>query len=488
MRGRSWLAAGLALAFLFSGGAAVAQNVGVNVHGVYTAWGLSQNKFFLGKKEGKDDYWVQMLRFRLSVGNENLQAITRFDMAQGWWGVDNMERRKTPGSASALFDMKDTNYLLHVDQAYVAFKIPDTKVAFRVGRQSYRLGNKLVLDCNLDGAQMDVGLSKGKLTLGWAKMFEGVDGLSDNSKVAPDWRGNTDARDADVVFASLDQKLAEKHRINLFGLYYKDRGTSDGTSYILDGLDYFMARFSPNISSLAALGAAGNFKFGKLSVDGEVDILTGKDDIPNSMDNNPKQKYDVNNGDISGMNIYLKPTLAVNDKLSIGAVIGRGSGDSDWTGGKGNVNRLRTVGFFYVTEIWEDSIMPDEEGITPQGLGAPNTRGYREFENTTLLQLNATLKPSPKLSLFASASLIRATQPIHAWQADGKKVTILDAASSDIGKEVDFKIDYKIYKNLIWTLRGGYLAVGDAACYLINGTNKWKKNPTELKMTLTYKF
>ncbi|NIX57622.1 MAG: hypothetical protein GWN14_17295, partial [candidate division Zixibacteria bacterium] len=55
---------------------------------------------------------------------------------------------------------------------------------------------------------------------------------------------------------------------------------------------------------------------------------------------------------------------------------GRGSGDDDVTGGDGNVNKLRTSGFFYITEIWEDSIMPDEEGITPQGLGAPNVRGY----------------------------------------------------------------------------------------------------------------
>ena len=487
MRGGKAVIWALSVGVLLAYGTALSQDTKVTVHGVYTAWGLAQDKFFLGKNNGKDHYWVQMLRFNISAGTDNLKAVTRFDMAQGWWGVDNVERRKIAGSASSLFDMKDTNYLLHVDQAYVAFRVPNTKLAFRVGRQSYRLGNKLVLDCNLDGAQMDIGLSSGTLTLGWAKMSEGVDGLSDNASVKPDWQGNTDARDADVVFGNLNLKKGG-HNINLFGLYYKDRGTSDGTSYILDGLDYFMARFSPNISSLAALGAAGTFKFGKLNLDAEVDVLTGKDDVPNSMDNNPKQKYDVNNGDISGMNLYLKPTLAITDKLSVGAVFGRGSGDDDVTGGKGNVNRLRTVGFFYVTEVWEDSIMPDEEGITPQGLGAPNTRGYREFENTTLLQLNATFKPTPRLSLFGSVSFIKATQPIHAWKATGNKVEILPASSRDIGTEIDFKFDYKIYKNLVWTLRGGYLMVGDAAGYLVNGTNQYKKNPTELKMTLTYKF
>ena len=54
-------------------------------------------------------------------------------------------------------------------------------------------------------------------------------------------------------------------------------------------------------------------------------------------------------------------------------VFGRGSGDEDYGSGEGNINRLKTMGFFYLTEVWEDSIMPDEEGITPQGLGAPRT-------------------------------------------------------------------------------------------------------------------
>jgi len=467
------------------------------VHGVYTAWGLSQNNFFLGKFKGKDNYWVQMLRFNIAVGTDNFKAVTRLDLGQGWWGVDNVERRKTPGSATALFDFKDTNYLLHVDQAYMFFKIPDTRASLRVGRQSYRLGNKLVLDCNLDGIQADIGFSKGKITLGWAKMSEGYDGLSDNSKVKPDWQGNTDARDANLLFANVNLK-GKKHNVNLFGLFYKDRGISDNTSYILEGLDYFMARFSPNITSLLAIGAAGDFKFGKLNLQGEIDLLTGKDEIDqlaNGLPQNyePKQRYDVNDGNISGYNLYLRPTIAVTDKLSIGAVFGMGSGDDDVTSGKGNVNRLRTVGFFYVTEVWEDSIMPDEEGITPQGLGAPNTRGYREFENTTLLQLNATLTPTKKLSIFGSVSLIRATQPIYAWHtetdAEGNTYWTLGSESSkDIGTEIDFRIQYNFYKNVFWRLRGGYLMPGDACAYLINGTNQWKEKPWEIKTEFWYKF
>jgi len=39
----------------------------IKVNGVYTAWGLSQQKFFFGKNNGNDDYFVQMLRFKVQA-------------------------------------------------------------------------------------------------------------------------------------------------------------------------------------------------------------------------------------------------------------------------------------------------------------------------------------------------------------------------------------------------------------------------------------
>ena len=465
----------------------------IKINGVYTAWGLHQQKFFFGKNNGNDDYFVQMLRFKVqAVPNDNVKAVTRFDIAQGWWGVDNALRSvNRPYGAyggSSLFDFKDTNYLFHVDQAYMEFKVPAAPITMRVGRQQYRLGNKLVLDNNLDGIQADVKAGDaGNITFGFAKVSEGIDGLSDNGVGAGKSAfGDTDGRDANLLFANFTGKVSIG-KINAFGLYYKDAGDGDGKTYVPDDLQYFRARFTPNISSLAIVGFAPSVKLGKLAVDGEFDYLTGKDNVANK-DFGPKQRHDINNGSISGFNLYVKPVLGVNPKVKLGGVFGMGSGDNDVTSGKGNVNKLRTSGFFYVTEIWEDSIMPDEEGITPQGLGAPNTRGYREFENTTLVQANVTLKPMPKVSVFASYSYIKATQPIHAWTVSNGKTTILADKATDLGSEADFKIDMKIYPNLIWTVRGGIFLPGKAAGYLINGTDKWNEKPVELKTTLTVKF
>jgi hypothetical protein len=463
------------------------------VNGVYTAWGQSQHHFWLGKGKYNDNYVVQMLRFNVQgIVTKDVKFVTRLDIAQGWWGVDNalrsVQRTGTKGG-SALFDFKDTNFLVHVDQAYISFRVPNQPVTFRVGRMWYGLGHKIMLDNNYEGVQVDITPSGGgKFSLGWAKVSEGVDGLSDEASVAPDQRGFTDARDAHLFLASYAGKT-QNFSYQLYGFFYNDASIADGNAYVPDHLQFFKTRFSPQISQLTALGFTGKYQAGKLTVDGEVDVLFGKDKIDNQK-HGAKQMWDINNGDLSGYNLYLKLNYAAADKVTLGGVFGMGSGDDDLTSGKGNVNKLRTSGFFYITEVWEDSIMPDEEGITPQGLGAPNVRGYRELENTTALQVNTLIKPRKDVQLFFAYTYLRATQPIHAWGPDGEGDWRIDPDKSaqDIGQEVDFRISYNMYKQLNLTLRGGYFMPGKAAGYLINGTDEYNKAAWELKATVTLKF
>lgn len=463
------------------------------VNGVYTAWGQSQHAFTLNKDSYDHNYVVQMLRFNLQgIANENLKFVTRIDVAQGWWGVDNSLRsvnRTGNTGGSSLFDFKDTNFLLHVDQAYIDVKVPNKPIGFRVGRMWYGLGNKLLVDNNYEGVQVDLnGVIGKKVTLGWAKVSEGVDDLSDSDVIAADVRGNTDGRDANLFTLNLANKVSNL-TYNAYGLYYSDKSTKDNNAYVPNHLQFFKTRFSPQITQLMAFGIAGTYKVDKLTINGEFDYLMGKDDINNTL-HGPKQLLDINNGDLSGYNLFLKADYAASKKFTLGGIAGMGSGDDDLCAGKGNVNKFRTSGFFYITEIWEDSIMPDEEGITPQGLGAPNVRGYRELENTTVLQLNGLLKPEKNVQLFASYTFIRATQPIHAWGSDGNGDWTInpDVSASDIGQEIDFRISYNMYKELNLTLRGGFFMPGDAVGYLINGNTDNNDSVWELKSTITYKF
>ncbi len=463
----------------------------LSLSGFYEFNGYTQNNFFFGARPSglvtdHDDYAVQLLRLQSELAyGPNLKAVMRVDYAQGIWGIDDQYRDNFRPGFSNLYNNKDTNFTVHVDWAYVEFNA--TKLAnttFRIGRMKNALGNLLVLDQDGDGVQVVRKFGDWNATLAWTKMYEGADSLTDNAV------GTTNGKDADLFYLNFQGKV-KNFDLQPFFAYYTDRGYRDGTTYLPNELQYFNARFRPNITSAQVAGVAFSGKVGKLSLKGEVDYLTGKDKVRNA-NSGPFQLLDVNNGDLRGYNVYVDARLPVG-KTTLGAVFGLGSGDDDLMSGKGNINKIRTNGFFYITEIWEDSIMPDEEGITPQGLGSPASRGYREFENTTLLQLNATFPLRPDLKLFVSGTYIRATEALHPW-ADLNRNGAIDpgefgaASSRDLGKEIDFKLDWTVMDNLVWTLRGGYFWPGDAALYLVNGNNLHAKNAWELRTQLTFTF
>jgi hypothetical protein len=457
--------------------------------GVYTAWAQTQKDFRFGAADYNDNYTVQMLRLNAEFhANDHVSAVTRVDMAQGWWGVDNADRTADrPGGrngGSQLFDFKDTNFLIHFDQAYGKLKFPDQYLLFKVGRINYRLGHRMVLDNNLDGVQVHF---RDKWHLSYAKMSEGVDGLTDNE--ITDGEGNvvTDGEDAHLFTLSFDNRVSD-FAYNVYGMYYTDQSYDDGTSYLPNDLNYFRSRFAPNVTELMAFGLTGDYQNDGWTIKGEANYLTGSDDIANgSID--AIQLNDINNGDLSGWNVYVDIEKQLTEKFSIGGLLGMGSGDDDVTDGEGNVNKLRTSGFWYITEVWEDSIMPDEEGITPQGLGAPNVRGYRELENTTALQLNATYRPADKWKVRLSYTYLMATEDIPAWRVEeGETVVDYTMAESDIGSEFDYLITWNLLPSATVGVRGGLFMPGDGAGNLINGNNQHDDMAYETKGFLTVKF
>jgi hypothetical protein len=459
--------------------------------GFYEFNGYSQNNFFLGRDAAggvtdRDAYMIHLFRIQpeLSYG-PNLKGVMRIDLAQSIWGIDNEQRDNDRPGFSNLFNNKDTAFLVHLDWAYVEFnaqKLGNT--LFRVGRMKNQLGNMLVLDQSADGIQAVRKFGTWNTTLAWTKMFEGADSLTD------DRYPTIDGRDADLFYVSTARKFGA-YDINPFFAQYRDGGWRDGRSYLPNEVQYFNARFRPNITSASVLGLAFSGKTGRVTLKGEVDILSGEDKI-NNLNSGPNQLLDVNNGDLEGYNLYVDGKMPFR-KATLGFVLGQGSGDSDVTSGKGNINKIRTNGFWYVTEVWEDSIMPDEEGITPQGLGSPGSRGYRELENTTLAQVNFSYPLRSDLRLFLSASGMRATKPLRPWRdVNGNGVIepseFGTTRSRDLGTEFDFMVDYTVMPNLIWTLRGGYMWAGDATGYLINGTNAFDSDPWEIRTTLRFNY
>ncbi|MGR3309648.1 MAG: hypothetical protein ACUZ77_02635 [Candidatus Brocadiales bacterium] len=567
----------------------------VSVHGVAKNWAITQNKFRFGKDEIRDTYVVSLFRVipEVSTLGGDVKFVGRFDIAQGWWGVDNargtfIDWQGDNRNSSNLFSSKETNYAFHADWAYIDFRVPfiskDFLTRAKVGRMWFGVGNKLVLDYDYEGFQTVTKHGAHTLTLGWAKVSEGYMGLSDRGADDRKWdalsMGAVSGNDTNLWMVKHEYVLPEKRgRIEGYYIHYNDAGTDDGTAYLRDQIDYSVARFGSQIGKLHVIGSAIDYKIGKLALKVEGSYLFGRDnndnttfnssgipidaDLNGKVDRDTRQSFgtagnsasgataipgylaphffnrlDKNNGNIRGWNAYLnakyndafdagKPGLWY---LTPGLVAGAGSGDDDPTRGRGNVNKIQTEGWFYVSEVWEDSIMPDLTGITPQGLGSPWSRGYREFENQILVQPNITWKFHPKWDLFLSYQYVWAMERIYAWAPDGGRLGSRlwtdgngrafsdeaaaraalngltpgvawaderekfeggidrDRSSRDIGQEFDYKLSYHIFSNLTFDLRGGIFLPGRAASFLIAGADSWNAAAWEGRWDITFKF
>jgi hypothetical protein len=470
----------------------------LQLSGFYAFNGYSQNNFFFGKfsdrdtvggVSDKDEYSIQLFRLTGEFGRgENLKAVVRVDMAQGIWGIDNSRNeRELRGGFSNLFNRKDTNFLVHLDWAYVDYTYPKWRMNFKVGRQKHMLGNMLILDQDSDGFQISKMWDGSRLSFFWAKMSEGADSLSDQDATGP---GGVSTKDATLYTLNYTHPI-DRWKVNPYFAYYRDDGYAAGVAYVPNGLQYFRARFTPHLNRVSAFGLAVNGTAGTWKFRGELDYLNGKDKIPNE-NSGPNELVDVNNGDLSGYNAYLEAITDLGPG-QLGFDFGLGSGDEDPMSGKGNINKIRTQGFFYVTEVWEDSIMPDEQGITPQGLGSPASRGYRELENTTLFQASYTWNINAKLTYLIYGAWIRATEKVLSWSdRDGNGAIdpgeMGPESSNDLGKEFGMRLDWNLLPGLTWVFRGGAFWPGDGAVFLINGNDRYKDTAYELRTTIRFSF
>lgn len=474
------------------------------VNGAWSAWGLDQHGFLLGRDHPLDDadYVVQNLRLLGKVQAKHVGVVARMDLAQGWWGVDNepdvgtgvgvddqgAAKATTVTNPYALFRNKDTNYGAHVDWAYLWFDAPFALPArVTAGRQPFFVGNRLVLDQTYDGLRADTSVLGGGVSVSayYAKVHEG--GGSMRNPVGLLMNDDDGRADGNLLGVSLRWQSDDKgsHKAELFGLRYTDGQKDD--AFLPGGLVYAHSRFQAQISeaNVFGLNATGTLGVGAgLEYNVEVDVLMGKDNVDNA--DFAGNLIDKNNGELFGYNVFAK----LNQKLDVGLplnvqlTLGMGSGDDDPTSGKGNINRIQTMGYFPLTNVWEDSVMPDVEGISPQGLGSPVSRGYRELENTTVAMLTIGANLHKTFRVEAAYAFLRATQPIFGWDAKGPT----SASSQDIGQEVDLNLKWQLAPGLSLVGLYGVFLPGDGAALLINGSTKDKEMAWEAKHVLMWAF
>lgn len=479
------------------------------ISGLYTIWGLNQHGFLLGRDHPLDnaDYAVQMLRLKLRFGTPYFGVRARLDGAQGWWGANNnpniIERAGQDATGNitntatynpyALFRNKDTNYDVHFDRAYLYLQLPWIGFPLRVtaGRQYFSVGNKLVLDQGYDGVILSTRPVKLlKIDLMWARVSEGKDSFRFPKGLLMSSDGPYQSAD---LLGGRVWLLFAKHKLELYGLFYQDNAANpDGSkdwTLLPQGVGYNRARFTPNLSQVIAFGvnARGTFPvLAGLHYNIEASYLIGKDEVANT--NHAGGLLDINDGNLSGFNLYAKLTQKANVGIPLDASLtfGLGSGDNDPTSGPGNINKIQTMGFFSFTNVWEDSVMPDVEGISPQGLGSPVSRGYREFENTIAVQIKLGAWLAKFLRIEASYSYMQAFAPIRGFDSTG---TPTAESASDIGMEIDANIIIKLFRGrFIYKTLFGVFLPGKAAGLLINGNTNNLSPAWEFKHVAVVKF
>ncbi len=250
---------------------------------------------------------------------------------------------------------------------------------------------------------------------------------------------------------------------------------------------YGLSRFQAQISRATAVGvqAQGRIEVGQgLLYNVELDVLRGDDDIDNA--DFAGNLLDRNDGSLQGFNAYLtlQQKLTAGIPADVKLTLGAGSGDDDPSRGPGNINRIQTMGYFGLTNVWEDSVMPDAEGISPQGLGSPVSRGYRELENTTVVMVTLGANPAPSLRVEAAYAYLRSTEPVFGWTAAGPTTQ----ASHDLGQEFDLNVMWAIRPGLQLIGQYGVFLPGDGAALLINGDLAKKQPAWEAKHILQWAF
>lgn len=495
----------------------------LTLSGSFEVDAYSQKYFFLGARAdtaGKgefDAFWTQRLTLRPRlILADDLNITMKMDLAHGVWGLPGA----SPDSSANLTLKRKEFFDLRVDHAYLSYRHRRTSTRWYIGRQQFALGNLLVLDEDAPGLQVwrDFGPTRA-LGFGFAKESESgtiadlsrVDSLSTPRRVV-------DGRDADLFLGEVCLgKDNQGFFLNPFAVYYVDRSNADSTTLLPDGHE-LQARFRPNISQATVIGIAASRAGKSLRIDAELDILSGADRVRGDSlwpGSGPLGTRDVNNGDLKGRNIYGRLAWT-GTRLELAGTYASGSGDPHPFRDEGNINALHTQGRWFLTEVWGNGLSLEDIGIAPQGLANPDVRAYRGLENTTAIQALVAFKVRPSLKVGVSWTMLRATQPLRPWRdapvlgedlggpGDGvitpneydhdpygdpdpahPLLLYPGSQSTDLGTEIDGRIDWTLPDHVTVTLRGGSFAPGPAAGYLINGTSKFTKKPMGLRLDVS---
>ncbi len=234
---------------------------------------------------------------------------------------------------------------------------------------------------------------------------------------------------------------------------------------VLDRDGKYLSIWPNATASLMNIGLNYDGKLGPVSLKGELDFQTGTIDYAAS---------GASDTDIGGNQIVLQGSVPAGP-TKINFTVAMGSGDDDTTNDANEAMVTILDKDLHYTLIYE-YLVATAASSDADGDGDVDGVKNTGFANTTAISVGASYKMSDTLSLGADLWILQATEKVDLAG------TIADAdKSSDLGTEIDVKVNWTLAENLTWNWAVGYFMPGDAY-------GKELENATAIQGVLTMKF
>lgn len=299
---------------------------------------------------------------------------------------------------------------LGLREAWMLFKVPDMPFAIKGGHMFLQLGNGWFLRNNTYGSDAWLAITEVDtlhIALFDIKVSEGAASQADDV----DAYGLVVTNKFGDITAGIDLTFANDRR-NTLGFN------------------------TPGYQTLAQnIGLNMNGKLGPVGLKAEIDVQQGK------------AKGATGEQKISGNQIVIQGSVPM-DPVTVNFTVARGSGNKS-----GDADIKRMVTFLdadpHYTFLYEYKIKTAAGAI------------YTGFSNTTAISAGAMYAATKNLSVGGDVWILQATEKTN---VNG------GSTSSDVGTEVDVKLNWKLYDNLSWNWLAGYFKPG-AVYKTAAGTN-----------------
>lgn len=371
-------------------------------------------------------------RVRVNVDAKHEGVKGRITLENDWdnWGANGTE--SPLGLSKTGTSIAGQPARPWIREAWIDFKLPVATAHIKVGHQMLQLGQGWFFRSMKYGSDAWVVGLPGKNTIAFidVKAFEFTSALSDDvdAYVLLDvFKIN------DTNTVGIDLTNVRDRRGNAFG------GTE--TDLLNVGLWY-----------------AG--KLGPVNLKAEIDIQSGK--TKDGAGAGTDLKY-------SGNQIIVQGAIPM-DALSLNFTVARGSGD------KAESPDTKNEGMVTIMDADPHYSFLYEYKVAAGGSQRNTGKG---FDNTTAVGIGGMMNLSKSVAVGLDLWYFQATEKVENLNTANATDT-----TSDLGTEIDAKINWKVNDNLSWNWNLGYLMPGDGLAKAVDATDA----ATGIQGILSYKF